>query len=123
MQERQFGPLLKNHRMNLGLTLREFCKKHGLDPGNHSKLERGVFPPPSDRDRLVEYAKFLAIDEGSDDWLEFFDMAAAERGRIPDDIMSDDEVIKKLPAFFRTLRATQVDPEKLDELVEKIKRS
>lgn len=42
-----FGDFFKEKRIQKGFTLRGFCKAHGLDPGNISKLERGMLPPPS----------------------------------------------------------------------------
>jgi len=119
----KFGALLKRLRLKKGLSLREFCLKNGLDPGNHSRLERGMFPPPQDVDRLQKYAEALGIERGSDEWMDLFDTAAAERGEIPADLMSDDEVVDKLPVLFRTMRAKQVSPDQLDELVERVRRS
>jgi len=37
---------------------------------------------------LDRYAKALDIKEASDDWYRFFDSAAADRGIVPQDIMS-----------------------------------
>ncbi len=119
----KFGELVKKHRLAAGYTLREFCLKHQLDPGNFSRIERGLSPPPQGRELIERYAVALGLGRGSDDWLELFDAAAAERGEIPADLMSDEEVVEKLPVLFRTLRARQVSAEKLDELVERIRRS
>ncbi len=47
-----FGEFFKAKRQALGLTLREFCLKHKLDPGNISRLERGLLAPPQGRERL-----------------------------------------------------------------------
>ena len=100
-----FGPFLKEQRTLKRITLREFCKlANAADPGNISKLERGIWPPPQDREILERYAKALKIEKASDDWFKFFDLAAVDRGIIPQDIMSDAEVVKMLPVFFRTLR-------------------
>ena len=33
-----FGDFVKNHRKKLKLTLRNFCLKVGIDPGNFSKI-------------------------------------------------------------------------------------
>lgn len=121
MSRNAFGALLKRLRIKRGLTLREFCIRHGFDPGNYSRLERGVFNPPQDRQKLEKYARALGLSPGDDDWLEFFDTAAASRGEIPQDLLSDEEVVSKLPLLFRTLRARPVSPEKLDELVDRIR--
>lgn len=122
MSRNAFGALLKQLRIKLKLTLREFCNEHGFDPGNYSRLERGVFNPPRDREKLTRYAEALGLCPGEDDWLEFFDTAAASRGEIPQDLLSDDEVVAKLPILFRTLRAKPISPDRLDELVEKIRK-
>lgn len=122
MSRNAFAMLLKRLRIERGLTLREFCSRQGFDPGNYSRLERGVFNPPRDRKKLEQYARALGITPGSDDWLEFFDTAAASRGEIPEDLLSDGEVVQKLPVLFRTLRAKPVSPEKLDELIDRIRR-
>jgi len=117
---RQFGEFFKARRIALGLTLRQFCLKNNLDPGNISKLERGLFPPPQ-HEKLEEYAKLLGLKPGMDDWYQFFDLAAAESGKIPKDILSDEEVVEKLPILFRTLRGKKVSDEKLNKLVRKIR--
>jgi hypothetical protein len=86
-------------------------------------MERGLFPPPQSRELLEKYATALGLKPGTDQWMELFDIAAAQRGQVPADLMSDAEVVDKLPVLFRTMRAKQVSPEMLDELVEKIRRS
>lgn len=123
MSPNAFSKLLRRLRTEHGATLREFCLQHGFDPGNYSRLERGLYPPPESRDCLEKYATALELVPGSDAWLEFFDVAAAERGRIPDDLMSDAKVVEKLPVLFRTMRGTPLSSEQLDQLVEKVRRS
>jgi transcriptional regulator with XRE-family HTH domain len=115
--------MLKRIRLQQRMTLREFCLKNGFDPGNYSRIERGLFPPPESHELVERYAKALGLKPGSDDWLELFDVAAAERGRIPEDIMSDEAVVDKLPVFFRTMRGKQLSPEQLNDLIERIRRS
>ena len=118
-----FGRFFKKARLGKGLTLREFCFKYNLDPGNISKLERGILPPPQSRKKLEEYVSHLQIAQGSDEWYEFFDLAAAEIGKIPRDLLEDKELVEKLPVIFRTLRGQKVSEEKLDELAELIRRT
>jgi transcriptional regulator with XRE-family HTH domain len=118
-----FGKLLKELRLKKGLTLREFCVANKIDPGNYSRLERGRFPAPQKEQILERYAVAFGLLRGSDEWLEFFDIAAASRGELPKDLLSDDEVLKKLPVVFRTLRGSPISPEKMDALVEEIRRS
>jgi transcriptional regulator with XRE-family HTH domain len=119
----RFGEFFRATRAKHGLSLREFCLSNKLDAGNISRLERGVMTPPESRDKLEQYAAALKIKKGSDDWYSFFDLAAAERGKIPDDVLSDEEVVEQLPVLFRTLRGQRVDSKALDDLVDRIRKA
>jgi transcriptional regulator with XRE-family HTH domain len=119
-----FGAYLKELRMQRRITLREFCRRASADPGNLSRIERGVWPPPQDRDILERYAKALDLEEASDAWYRFFDCAAADCGIVPRDIMEDEEVVKVLPVLFRTLRRekpSEADLNRLNRLVDKLR--
>lgn len=116
-----FGEFFKTKRLERRVTLRQFASVHKLDPGNLSKMERGLLPPPQNKEKLEEYAGFLGIKKGSDDWYEFFDLAATETGRIPAEILSDEEVMSQLPLLFRTFRGQKVPAEKLEKLIKKIR--
>ena len=118
-----FSDFLRRLRGERGLTLREFCLQNKFDPGNYSRLERGLYPPPQSHEQIEKYARALELQEGSEEWLELFDVAAAARGEIPRDLLTDAELVEKLPVLFRTLRGQPVSPEKLDQLVELIRRS
>lgn len=119
----QFGSYFKDlRRENTGLSLRKFCEKNGYDPGNLSKLERGKLKPPKSRDKLSDYAEALNLEEGSEEWMNFFDLAHACRGDVPEEVLEDEEVVEKLPVLFRTLRGDRVDEEELDRLVEIIRK-
>ncbi len=100
----KFNEFIKEARLKSGLGLREFCKKYSHDASNWSKIERGKLLPPSDSNILQKWAKELGIKKGSPDWYTFFDLASAARGEIPADIMSDEDIVAKLPLFYRTLR-------------------
>ena len=116
-----FGVFFKTCRIANKKTLRQFCIENGVDPGNISKLERGLLPPPQSREKLEEYASYLKIKKGSDDWYTFFDLAAAETGRIPEDIMTKGKIEDKLPILFRTLRGQKVSDGKLEELIKMLR--
>lgn len=118
-----FGDFFKEMRSKSGLTLRKFCEQNGFDPGNISKIERGVAPPPVSKEKLEEYAHALGLVEYSDDWYSFFDAAAASAGRIPVDMMDDEELVKKLPLVFRTIRGQRIDPEKIEKLKDIVRRA
>lgn len=123
METNAFAELLKMRRQTLGLTLRDFCLKHGFDAGNYSRLERGRFPPPQKEELLEKYAIALGLSRGSDDWIELFDAAAAARGEIPKDLLDDEQLVAKLPLLFRTLRGKKVRPEKLEALIERVRKA
>ena len=46
-----------------------------------------------------------------------------QSGRIPDDVLNDEQIVDKLPVLFRTLRGQRVDDEDLEDLVKRIKRA
>ena len=116
-----FGAFFKEQRIGLGLTLRQFCEEHSIDPGNLSKMERGVLPPPKD-EILKRYAQYLKLKEGTDKWYEFFDLAAAESGRLPKDL-KEKEIVARMPFLFRSIRGKKITKEKLDKLIKLIKES
>jgi len=118
----RFGNFFKEKRIEKGYTLRQFCKKYGLDPGNMSKLERGLLPPPASREKLEQWASYLGLKKGTDDWMEFFDLAAATRGELPKDVLDNDRIVEALPLIFRTIRGKKVSEKLLNDLVEKIRK-
>ncbi len=117
-----FGNFFKQKRVERGLTLREFCRINEKDPGNISKIERGLLPPPQTKEILIGYAAALGIKEGTDDWLLFCDLAVTSAGKIPSDIVSNEEVMNALPVLFRTVRKEKLDEKDLEKLVKAIKR-
>mgnify|MGYP003476569329 CR=1 FL=1 len=120
-EKKLFGEFFKARRIAIKKTLRQFCSENGVDPGNISKLERGLLPPPQSREKLEEYANYLKMKKGSDDWYTFFDLAAAETGKIPDDIMAKGKIEDKLPILFRTLRGQKVSDENLEKLIKMLR--
>ncbi len=117
-----FGDYFKKRRLKIGKTLRQFCIEHGLDPGNISKIERGILPPPQSREKLAHYAKCLGIAEGSDEWLEFFDIARTDTGRIPDEILADKNILAKLPLVFRTIKGQKLTEEQLEKFARALEK-
>ena len=117
-----FGEFFNKKRRELGLTLREFCKQNSIDPGNLSKIERGLMTPPKKKEIRLKYAEALGIKENSDEWLEFYDLAELSAHRIPSDIASDEEVMNALPILFRSARGRQVSEEDLKKLIGTIRK-
>ena len=112
-----FGEFIKQIRERQHLGLREFCLKNAHDPSNWSKIEREVLAPSRDEETLRTWAKQLGLKQGSEDWLKFVDYAAVDAGRIPDYVLKDEELVEKLPAFFRTLSGNKPSDEELKNLI------
>lgn len=116
-----FGEFIKQIRERQRLGLREFCLDNGYDPSNWSKIEREVLPPPRDEDTLRTWARQLGLKQGSDDWLNFFDYAAVDSGRIPNYVLKDEKLVAQLPVFFRTISGQKPSREDLEKLLGLIK--
>src|SRR5579863_3122849 len=84
----RFGAFFRAKRNALGLRLREFCRRYGFDPGNISRLERGLLPPPRSQEALQAYAEALRLAPNSEDW-QIFRMLAVQ---------------ESLPKGFQTVR-------------------
>ena len=117
-----YGEFIKQRRIDKGITLREFCKLIEVDASNWSKIERGILAPPQGEAKLKKIATILSIKEGSEFWEEMKDMANIDAGIIPEDIRSDERVLKSLPMFFRTIRSDKPTAEELDKLIEMIRK-
>jgi transcriptional regulator with XRE-family HTH domain len=118
-----FGTFIKELRARRRLGLREFCLEHGHDPSNWSKIEREVLQPPRDEETLRAWAKQLGLKPGSDDWLKFHDYAAVDAGRIPGHVMENEELLAKLPAFFRTLSGQKPSRVDLGKLIKVLRET
>jgi transcriptional regulator with XRE-family HTH domain len=118
-----FGDTVKNLRILKKTTLRQFCQEHGYDPSNWSKIERGINPPPKDEETLVRWAKALGLKPKTEEWKNFMLEADISRGNIPHDVMNDSALLEKLPAFFRTVRGSEVGERELDNLIEKVRQA
>lgn len=112
-----FGAFIQELRARRQLGLREFCLEHGYSPGNWSRLERGLIPPPRDAQTLRTWARQLGLRPGAGDWGRFFDCAAVGAGRIPDQILRDKALAAHLPAFFRVLSGRNASRKDREELL------
>jgi len=117
----KFGELLKNFRIERNFSLREICKLADYDPSNWSKIERGKMPPPADKNTLLKWAKILGLSPDKKELNDFLDCAAIAQGIIPEDILSDADTVKLLPAFFRTIRDEKPTKKEIEELFKLIK--
>lgn len=119
----KFGKILKELRITRELSLREICKLANYDPSNWSKIERGVISPPAEEKMLLRWAHILGLGQKKKELREFIDEAQTAQGIIPKDIMTYQNAVKALPAFFRTLRNEKPTKEEIDNLIRLIKNS
>ncbi len=123
MLENNFGELIRTRRAQLRLSLRSFAERAGLDPGNASRLERGRTAAPEAVDVLSRIATALELKPDGPGYHEFMDAAAAAKGRIPHDLLTDEEVASRLPILFRTLRSKPMSGEQLEKLIDSIRKA
>ncbi|MCK4894926.1 MAG: helix-turn-helix domain-containing protein [Calditrichia bacterium] len=116
---RTFGEFIKIMREKNRITLREFCRLAQIDPSNWSKIERGTLQPPKSKIILQEIAKILKLEEGSDEYYLLFDLAAISF--IPKNLVDGEDIVQKLPVFFRTLRGQSPTRKELEELIKILK--
>lgn len=79
-------------------------------------------PPPKDETTLNRWATDLGLAAGTPEWGEFMDQAAVSRGQIPRDLVSNEQLVEKLPVFFRTVRGAELTDKKLDDVIETIRK-
>jgi len=117
MATKMFGEMLKELRLQKELTLRKFCQMSSLDPGNVSRWERGITDPPQSQDTLNRIAAILGLEKDTEEYDDFMTAAALSKGRLPQKILDDDELLKRLPIFFRTLDGRKLTQEQFEALI------
>ncbi len=118
-----FGEMVRERRKVLRLGLREFALRAEVDASNLSKMERGVMTPPQDRALLGRICAALELDPGSAECIRLLDQAAAETGRIPADMLEDEELLARLPVLLRTVKNKRPSEEQMDRLIEIIREA
>ena len=118
-----FGEWLKDRRGRKRLALRVFAKMAGLDPGNLSRYERGVVPPPQDEAVLSRIGRALGLRPGSTPWKEMVHLSAIGGRRIPPDVADDPDLLRALPVLVRTLKGKKLTEEELTRLARRIQES
>lgn len=119
----KFGEYFKELRMLSGHSLRSFCKEFDLDPGNISKLERGVMSAPKNEAKLEVLATALRISKGSDKYEKFMNLAEESQGFMKTEGLTDEEIAKKLPVFLRNADGDPINEDQLDNVVQIIKQA
>src|SRR5689334_20465661 len=90
-----FGEFVRQRRAERRLSLRAFCAAAGVDPANYSKMERGKLPPPRDGAVLNRFRSALGIAAGSPEDREMVRLASLDRGELPPQILSNQELVGK----------------------------
>lgn len=116
---KHFHQFIQEKRMQKDVALREFCRTAGLDPSNWSKVERGIADPPKSKEVLNRIAEALKLNKEEID--ELMDLAMIDS--IPAELRPSDDILAKLPIFFRTVRGDKPTEEDLRKLIEKLRNS
>jgi transcriptional regulator with XRE-family HTH domain len=98
-----FGEMVRRRRTEMRLTLRECAYGARMDAGNLSRIERGRMAPPVYPDVLARLVESLELT-GTPEAQKLTDAAALQNGRIPYDVISDDEAMRAMPLFIGALR-------------------
>ena len=93
-----FGNLHRKYRGEKFLSLRNYCVLTGLDPGNVSRFERGLMPPPQNEKTLEKMADVFGLK--NQERCIFINTAFVDAGRIPPRCLTDEEVLKSLPVIL-----------------------
>jgi len=110
-----FGHYIKNLRIDRRITLRDFCRKAGIDPSNWSRIERGILPPPKSKTNLESIRESLDLEVNSDEYTTLKELAVI--GHVPTELLNNQKVVDKLPVFFRTLRGEKPTREEMENLI------
>ena len=58
----------------------------------------------------------------ADEWLEFFDIARTDAGRIPEELLANKDIVAHLPLVFRTLKGQKLTGEHLEKLARELEK-
>ena len=111
---------MKDKRLALDLSLREFARRVGMQPSNYCNVEAGVLPPPP-AETLEKLSRALGLKKGTSDYETFHDLAAKGRDEIPVDV---ERIVKEnelIPAMLRTVEYEQLSKEQLRGIIEDLR--
>ena len=118
--KKTFGSFLREKRLALGLSLREFAGNVGMQPSNYCNIEADVLPPPP-VEGLVRIAKALGIRKGMADYVTLHDLSGKGRDEIPADIEKMIKGNELIPAMLRTVEDEKVTKEQLLGIIKDLK--
>jgi hypothetical protein len=93
----------------------------GFEASNYSKIERGLAAAPHDHAKLEPLREALGLLENSQEWRELLRLADLSRSAIPRTILSDPQVMAKMPALMRRLDGEVMTDQQIEDLVRLIR--
>lgn len=121
METTRFGAFVRERRSEMRLSLRAFALRAAMDPGNLSKIERGRESPPQDEGVLDRIC--AALELGAEACQQLKAHAQVENGRIPNEVLSNEELMARMPVLLRTVNNQPLTDEQLEALIEAIRRA
>jgi transcriptional regulator with XRE-family HTH domain len=115
-----FGEFLKDKRLALDVSLREFAKQVGMQPSNYCNVEAGVLPPPTGAG-LERIAKALGLKKGTADYATLHDLAGQGRDEVPGDVARVVKSNALIPALLRTVENEKVTETQLRGIIEDLR--
>jgi transcriptional regulator with XRE-family HTH domain len=115
-----FGQFLKERRLALDLSLREFARKIDMQPSNYCNIESDVLSPPGGQ-TLERIARALGLTKGTPDYQTLHDLAAEARDEIPADLARMVKENELIPAMLRTIEYEKVTKAQLRGIIEDLK--
>lgn len=112
-----FGRLIRLRRGELEMRLGELARRADLDAGNLSRIENGRVPPPQNEAVLSRIFMALDLEADGPTAKHLRDVAAIENGRIPHDIVADEQIMAQMPLLLRSVAKHRLNPEEVDRLV------
>ena len=110
MRASPFGNLVQEKIKTSSYSLREVCRKTGMDPSCFSKVLRGKRPPPDDEKLIRKLAKVLDLDPI---------LLTISAGIIPSslqDLMQDPETIRRVLGESGRRGTTEPKPKPVSKL-------
>jgi transcriptional regulator with XRE-family HTH domain len=115
-----FGQFLKDKRLALDLSLREFSRKIDMQPSNYCNIESDVLSPPRG-EALERISKALGLKRGAPDYQRLHDLAAEARDEIPADVARIVKENELIPAMLRTVEYEKITKAQLRGIIEDLR--
>lgn len=114
-----FGQTIEEIRKSSSITLKQLSRDIGFDPSYISRIERGKKKPS---DKFVDaFTSYFAIETGTETYKKIKDSASIARAEIPDYVMSEKDIVDRLPMLFRTITGSKIEEDALDDLINLLK--